>query len=213
MPELDDMIAELTASGEGGFGHLPGYDEYAAAVRKFMETNSGTFGGAKSKTYLDPSKLSVSDWDPLGFERAVWRDRLKVMQHSSVSPDKTIKGHVEVFLADKKADADAGLITVGRVNKLRIQLKHFQEWLGQETPVTDIDSSTLIGYRAEILKKVEANSWTRTTAHERMGTAKSFVRWLFQIEAIASLPRVLGGNSNVLEIGKSRSKIVVFTME
>ncbi|MEA1951702.1 MAG: hypothetical protein U9N87_09970 [Planctomycetota bacterium] len=213
MKELDTAVKESASFGEDLFGNLPGYQEYTDGIRKFMEANQKPSRGAKAETYLDPAQLGMNDSDFLAVEHTIWKDRLDVMQRSAVSAEKTVEGHVETFLTDKKAAAAAGLITPGRVKKLRIQLTHFQKWLGQETPVAEITSSTLTGYKAEILRQVEAKSWSRTTAHERMSTAKSFVRWLWQIEAIAALPRVLGGKSNVLEIGKSRSPIVVFEQE
>ena len=133
------------------------------------------------------------------------------MQRSTVSPDETVKGYVDTFLTDKKAAAAAGLLTPGRVCKLQAQLTHFQDWLGQKTSVAEINGSTLVEYRAKLLKKVEARTWSLTTANEQLSTVKNFIRWLWQIEAIAALPRVPDGKSKVLEIGKSRSPIVLFT--
>ena len=121
--------------------------------------------------------------DSLDVERKIWQDRLDVMQRSAPAPEMTVKGQVEIFLAGKKADAAVGSLTHGRVSKLQSQLSHFQDWIGHETSVEEIDSSKLIGYRTEILKEVESSTWTLTTANERMSTVKSFVRWLWQTES------------------------------
>ena len=42
---------------------------------------------------------------------------------------------------------------------------------------------------------------------------KSFVRWLWQIEAIPSLPRIMDGRSRALKIGNPPPEIVVFTKD
>ena len=46
-----------------------------------------------------------------------------------------------------------------------------------------------------------------------MTSVKSFVRWLWQIEAISTLPRVLDGKSTVLTISKPTPKVITFTKE
>ena len=209
--QLDTAVEESASRGEDVYGHLPGYQEYVAAVRKFVEANRETSNETEAKTYVVPAQLDLNGPDSMTVEREVWRDRLAVMQRSAASPDRTVKGYVEMFLTDKKADAAAGLLTTGRVSKLRAQLMHFQDWVGQETPVVEIKGSTLVEYRAGLLKEVEAGTWSRTTANERLSTIKSFMSWLWRADAIPTLPRVLDGKSKTLEIGKSRSPIVVFT--
>jgi integrase len=46
-----------------------------------------------------------------------------------------------------------------------------------------------------------------------MTTVKSFVRWLWQTEAIDVLPRLLDGRSQLLKIGKAPINVIVFTKE
>jgi integrase len=57
-----------------------------------------------------------------------------------------------------------------------------------------------------LLEAVDAENWSQTTASNRLNSVKSFVKRLWQIEAIHSLPR----NMDALKISKSSPTIVIF---
>jgi integrase len=46
-----------------------------------------------------------------------------------------------------------------------------------------------------------------------MGSVKSFVLWLFEIEAIPEIPRVMAGKSKALQITPANGTITVFTID
>ena len=219
-PGLDDALAEVgkiaeeySTSNGSRFAHLPEYSEYLAARDRLTVKILGARADHVDhgvRTVVVPASDCFDRRDPLELERGVWRDRLDVMQRAVKAPDDTVNGHVAGYLAGKRADAEAGELTVGRVDKLRVQLSHFRDWLGGETPVAEINSQTLRDYRAKLLENVAARAWSRTTASERLSSIKSFVRWLWQYEAIATLPRAMAPKSKLLEIGKSYQKIVIF---
>ena len=214
-PDLKEALAEGEKRSEeyfksdtGPFAGVPGYSDYRAASDRFLSEILGSpaeRAGRKVKTVVVPARLGFDSPDPLVLRKEVWRDRLEVMQRAA-KQDNTLKVHVDLFLAGKRADADAGELTVGRVEKLRIQLSHFCDWLGSETPVAEITSQMLRDYRSKLLEQVTADNWSRTTASDRLGSVKSLVRWLWDTEAISSLPRSM----TKLEIGKSNKKIVDF---
>lgn len=208
---------EQTAFSEpqhsNGFHDIPGSDDYLAAIKKLRNgiADSSTNGGIR--TEIVPAETGLNTPAPLAMEREIWRDRLDVMRRSASLVENTLKAHIAKFLEDKRANMAAGLLTAGRVEKLRSQLEQFQLWAGSDLPLTEIVSQTLIDYRVHLLQLVEAEKWSRTTANERMGTVRTFVHWLWQVEAISTLPRVLDGKTKTLEIGNSCSPIVVFTTE
>jgi len=148
---------------------------------------------------------------PLHKEHEIWRDRLDVMQRNATPADDSIAAYVDRFLAQKKDDSAAGEVTPTRVYTLRIQLTHFKDWLGGGVSVQKIASSTLVEYRTALLREVSKGAWSTTTASNRMSTVKSFVRWLWQIEAIESLPRVLDALS--LNIAKSSPPVITYTKD
>ncbi len=204
--------ALAAAESHNTFEDIPGYEEYLAASDKFLGQFQKDSDSGSSKTLVDPSKFDFDRPDPLAIERAVWSDRLEVMQRA-VPEDTTLKSCMDRFLNDKTASASAGELSAARVYALRLHLNDFAKWAGHSLPVVEINGQTLIDFRVELLKKVQANKWSRTTASDRLTTVKSFVRWLWQIEAIPTLPRIMDGRSAALNIGSSHAEIVVFTKD
>lgn len=123
-------------------------------------------------------------------------------------PDKALKKFIDKFLDDKKSSAAAGGISTARVYALQLHLDDFADWFGHGAPVDEINGQVLSDYRLHLLKKVESKEWSRNTANDRLVTVKSFVRWLWQIEAIPQLPRIMDGKSKILTIGTSSSEIL-----
>jgi integrase len=211
--ETADALLAATES-QGPFENLPGYEEYIAAGDKFLGQCREVSGFASAKTLVDPSKLDfdLDVSDPLAMERAVWSDRLQVMQRT-VPQELTLKSFIEQFINDKTASASAGELSAARVYALQLHLNDFADWAGHSLPVVEISGQTLSDFRLELLKKLKKNDWSRTTANDRLVTVKSFVRWLWQIEAIPALPRIMDGKSAALKIGTSSAEIVIFTKD
>jgi integrase len=210
---LSELGKDLTGSTDDtSVQSLPGHDEYTAATQKFVEGVTDS-GHGNRQVILVPSKTGFDLTDPLTGQRDLWRDRLDVMKLASPLPEETVKHFLEKFLVHKKGAVTAKLLSAGRYAKLKSHLGHFQQWVGQGTAVSDFASHTLTDYRTVLLKAIEEGKWNNTTASDRMESVKSFVRWLYQVEAITSLPRVLGTKSNALEIGKSTPDVVIFKKE
>lgn len=166
---------------------------------------------------LSPGALArhaeAIDGSPKRIAQEVWHDRLEVEQRKAASQDESLHGHIQKYIKQKEGQADAGEVSVGRVYALKLHLGHFEDWLGKDTAVRDIDGEILADYHAHLLARMASKEWSRTTANHYMTTVKSFVRWLWQIEAIAALPRLLDGRSQFLKISKPPGKVVVFTKE
>jgi len=79
--------------------------------------------------------------------------------------------------------------------------------------VKEIDGAALIRYHAHPLEIMTAGKWSRTSAGHYLTTVKSFVRWLWQNEAIPTLPRKMDGRSKRLTISKPAPQIIVFTKD
>jgi hypothetical protein len=104
-------------------------------------------------------------------------------------------------------------LSAGRVYAIRLHLSDFRDWQGRETAVAEIDGNTLLKYQTHLLSNLKSKSWTRTTAQHYLKTVKAFVRWLWQIEAIPSLPRVLDGKAGPLKINANPPSVVVFSRQ
>jgi integrase len=153
------------------------------------------------------------DGSPLRIARELWRDRLAVMKRKAAPEDESLQAHIQKYLKQKEAEAEASQVSTGRCYALRLHLTHFQDWLGKDTSVKEIDGEVLINFRTHVLGKAATKEWTKTTASHYMTTTKSLVRWLWQSNAIPTLPRVLDGRSETLKITKTKPGIVTFTME
>jgi integrase len=192
---------------------LPGYEKYMAATREFMESAEASAPGFSE--VIDPREFSflLESPDRLQQQHRIWQDRLDVMHRSAESEDDTVRFHVEQFLEEKRASVLAGQLSAGRSSSLRIHLTHFRDWIGNETRVADIKGKHLNDYRLALLAQVDAKKWSQTTASNRLKSTRSFIRWLWQIEAIASLPRIMDSRSNTLTISESSPNIVIYTKQ
>jgi site-specific recombinase XerD len=147
----------------------------------------------------------------LDIERLIWRDRVEVAQRSVGSENKSVDSHIRNFLNSKSSGNGARSISLSRVNILRHHLEIFRDWLGIGAVVDKIRSKELIRYHQHLVEQIAARRIASSTADDRLSSVKSFVRWLWQIEAIEQLPRVLSQHTKILEIGKSRCSIETFT--
>jgi hypothetical protein len=103
---------------------------------------------------------------------------------------------VDSLLAAKRAQVDAGELSAGRYDPLRVHLHHVRDWLGSSLPVTSISGKVIKGYHAELLSGVASDKWSSHYAHDRLNAFKGFVRWLWRTEAIDALPRILERQSS-----------------
>lgn len=193
--DLDDALAKLPTAAEIAALKLPGPVPAKLTTHDLERLGTGIDGS--------PSRIA----------REIWQDRLEIQQRKAASEDDSLGAHVQRFLTQKGDQANAGEVSIGRVNGLRIHLTWFQDWLGKDTAVRDIDGAALTRYHAELLHKVSKQEWNRTTANHDMASVKGFVRWLWQIEAIPSLPRVLDGRSQLLRISRPLPRVIVFTKD
>jgi len=164
---------------------------------------------------IDPSKLDSSSMDGTSqrIEREIWQDRLQVQEKKRVGERDTVGTHVESYLATKLAKVKAGHLTAGRYDPIRSHLHHFRDWLGASTAVTSISGKVLTDYHGELLTAISEERLSAAYTRDRLSSVKSFVQWLWRIEAIEELPRVLAPGSNDLRISRKTSTPEVFTIE
>lgn len=192
-----------------GYGDNAGCDPEMPAARHVTGRPS-EMPQRRSQELIVPSQAMFQP-DALTIESIVWRDRLNVMRRQSIGHEQMIKFQVHKFLEQKGIKASAGQLSLGRRRTVEIHLNAFVEWIGNGAGVRDITSQKLLDYRDGLLERVTTGGWSSSTASERLVSLKSFLRWLYQTEAISALPRVMDAGSHILEIGKARSPIETFT--
>ena len=207
-----DLMQAMREFSECLKRQVPSGDEMATSVDKLNEQlESDDSAPLRANTMIVPAPWSPDIFDSLEIEREIWRDRLQVMQRSAPTKDRTIAAQIDMFLDTKEQEAGANGVSVSRLYSLRLHLTGFASWIGVGTAVDKISGTDLINYRLQLLKKVADGEFARTTASDRLSSVKSFVRWLWQSEAIENLPRVLHPRSKLLEIGKSSTDILTYT--
>lgn len=177
---------------------------------------------AEGRVRFSPTALSLEsrrryaqelDGSPQRIQREIWRDRLESQQRRSAVRQESLEYHIEEYVKQKEQEAESDKLSFGRLYAIRLHLSRFRDLLGKDTVVTEIDSTALRKYHSGLVEKVTGGDWSATTARHYSVTAKAFVRWLWQVEAIPSLPRVLDGKSDVLNISDTAPSIVVYTNE
>ncbi len=168
--------------------------------------------------------LQELDGSSIRLQKAVWDDRLATQQRRTAIRSNLVNEHVKDFVQQKEQEATRGDLSLGRFYAIRLHLQHFEKWIGKDSEVTEIDGQKLRRYHTHLLDMVKqraksgkartieerARSFSMTTAREYLTTVKSFVRWLWELEVIAALPRVLGNKSKSLKITAENSTPVIF---
>ncbi|QDU87914.1 Phage integrase family protein [Pirellulimonas nuda] len=172
---------------------------------------------ASAQPWHTPNGVS-EEWlpDPDNFysvEEAVWKDRLD-REGPKVETDQTLESYVDRFVADKQGDAAAGALTPGRVHTVSKHLETFREHTGGSKPASGLTGADLSSFRTMLLEKVASKEMSEATANNKLTTAKSFVKWLWQNDVLAELPRLLDGKSKGLAIKVNPpSRIVTFHLD
>ncbi len=121
--------------------------------------------------------------------------------------DRSIGYHVERFLARKLVEVDAGEIAPGRYESYRCEIEAFRDWIGAETAVEVITAVTLEDYLTHLQKQIARRAIAAKTSATRLGTAKQFVRSLWEIELI-SLPRNIDSRKMRIKIPRPEKKTI-----
>ena len=156
---------------------------------------------------LTPNLNLLLPADPLQIEKAVWSDRLNVLQRADQPHEADLKSHIDHFLVAKRATVSAG-----RADMLRLHLNRFSQWCGSGTDVTELAGKTLAEYHQDLIEQARAKSLASATAKECLSSVKTFIRWLWQRDVIPSLPRIMDGRTQQLKIPVDNNEIVVFTV-
>ena len=191
---------------------MPNWDRSLAEVTRMLETidkeehappsaavDAITVQGAESVLLPNSGILPV---DSIETERLIWNDRIDVLRETIAGrSDHSVRTHVGSFLETK-----LNSVSAGRYASLHQHLTAFSAWLGEETPVTDINGRTLSSYFVELQKSKHTHA-----PKDAFDSVRQFTRWLWNIEAIPTLPRNIDDVSLRFETPSPR--IVTYTNE
>lgn len=164
------------------------------------------------------------DGSTFRIQKALWDDRLATQKTRTAVRSLLVDEHMKSFVGQKQQEAERGDLSLGRFNVIRLHLEQFGKWIGVDATVNEIDGPLLKKYQSHLLDVVKQRTqqkrsprgdakvprFSATTAKEHLATVKMFVRWLWEMEVIAVLPRVLGNKSNTLKITAEGTAPVIF---
>ncbi|MBI1246793.1 tyrosine-type recombinase/integrase [bacterium] len=176
----------------------------------------GSSPNPTSRSTVDPKALHggrdifVSDKQA---KRDIWRDRLSIQEERPEEPENTVETYVNQFLEKERLRVEAKRLSASRFTSKRNNLFRFRDWIGSRTAIDAIDGAMIQAFHAELLRQIAAKTLAPDTAHGRLGDTKGFVRWLWRMNILNELPRVMEPGSNELHIGKRVASPEVFTID
>lgn len=110
--------------------------------------------------------------------------------------ERTVSTHAAAWISSLGKQADAGQVTIARVNNVRTALAHLTKWLGEMADVGTIDAAKLQGFYEHCLTRVaerrndKTTGWSVPFAKEVFSVARAWLRWLTE-QGTVDAPRNL----------------------
>lgn len=169
-------------------------EEYNRLVKEIDRLNAD-FSKVKPPELNKPGAMPI---DPLhtAREHIVWSERLGGLMAyrqwtGATEHAKTIDANIDEYIGVKKSGSQSGQLTEGWVNVLEHRLTYFRNFAGQ-LAITAINGKLLDSFRQDLLGKVEKKEIALATAGGILTITKTFIRWLWEIEALENMPRNIG---------------------
>jgi len=148
---------------------------------------------------------------PADGEKPKWNDRLasRDKRVGNVESDHTLCANVEQFVARKKNDAEAGQLSAGRVENIRLHLDFFMKFAGRTSDVASINHTVTSNFRDHLVERIRAEQMTAVYARDVFRSFKLFVRWLVNhTDKLPNLPKNLDERSLAISVGHQEAKIL-----
>ncbi|HCO23643.1 MAG TPA: hypothetical protein DIT97_11515 [Gimesia maris] len=179
---------------------------------KELKTDNFVFPSLSDSTIESRKKYALElDGSPQRILREIWLDRLDSVRKQSVNSQDLLSENIAEFIKHKKQEVDSNRLSLFRFYTLELHLSHFQQTIDGNISISEINTKLLLKYQSVLLENIKNGKWSNTTARGYLHSMKSFVRWLWHIEAIPNLPRVLDGRVDILSIRSGPMNIIEFT--
>jgi len=122
-------------------------------------------------------------------QNATWHERLRSVE--AVEQSCTLQGQIDSYLELQDKRVANGQIGHSRRETFRSHLATLRDVIGGAFDLGQLSADTIARYFDALSNMVAEGALTQTTASDKWGTAKKFIRWLWSREAIESLPRNL----------------------
>jgi integrase len=125
----------------------------------------------------------------------------------------TVARAITNYLDRQRVKQSAGNLSMGRYEILRRCAEHFKKHVGGAVSVANLNAQHLTTYHTALMEMVNRvnKPWSQPYAKRYLGVAKQFVKWCWENEMVASLPRNM--QSKDLAIADSPARIKTFSNE
>lgn len=161
-------------------------------------------------TYRD---IPVEDEFSSPESRATWKERRRILGNAKtrIEAGRSISENIDLFLARKRSHAEAGELSKGRCDIIRLGLDRFGKFYGADRSIDELDGDALLTFRDHLLTLAARKEFSRVYARDCLGTVCQWIRWLWTSGRIEHLPRAIG--SKDLQIAVGNSKIETFEID
>lgn len=136
-------------------------------------------------------------------ERMKWYDRVDALrQHAKwtqpAEKDKMISKNIETFNSSRKNKVEAGQLAAKSFHSCAERLKIFLDFVG-DMSIDNFNGVHLTAYFDHLMKIVKEKKYSIATAKGYFVAVKTFVNWLYDVEIIDAVPRIMKKLSIKLE--------------
>ncbi len=121
---------------------------------------------------------------------------------------KTVAQAVTTYVQRQRARQVAGNVSMAHSEIIQRCIEHFQKHVGGAVAVANLTAQHLTSYHSALMEQV-GKGWSQPYAKRYLGVAKQFIRWCWENELLASLPRNM--QSKDLAIADRPAKITPFS--
>lgn len=159
--------------------------------------------------YLAAGMMPVIEVEGPYEDDPVWKDRLASQERrlQLTGCDDTFAANVQQFLAEKRAEAAAGQISLGRVDGIRAHLDLLMEFTGSTTSVKNIDHASVSAFRNHLLQRIAGKQISESYAKDVLATFRQFIRWLANnTDKLETLPKNLDDRRLAISVSQQKAK-------
>jgi len=189
-----------------------------ARLSNAMSDSEPTASTRSSKTkarMIDPKQTRSGGQflGPTGMDKRIWEDRLTQTSKELENATHRIGPTLERYLDLELLRVHSGNLSSGRFASKRNNLLRFQDYAGETTPVESVNGVLVQDFHTHLLKQIGAEKLSPDTARDRLNDTIAFIRWMWQLEILPELPRILVHKSQGLTISKKLTTPSVFTTD
>jgi hypothetical protein len=133
--------------------------------------------------------------------KQVWLDRIESQRNRSHSIESnTVMDWQKKYFKSRKQQSDTGKLSAGRLSAETNAIKYFCNWIGTSTLVEKITAYSLAEFHSTLMDRIGEDTISQSYASDQIKSVKRFVRWMWEQDAIQSLPKNIESKSLQIQV-------------